>query len=112
MDSSQFLKIGIVAALLPAGVTVVLPSDISTAYVKFMEPGALLICSALSMWVASMYREELRRVFAFLVYTDAKGKTAATDNAAKAQAQDLVREIASLRTEVAQLRRDLGQQRR
>lgn len=50
-------------------------------------------------------------IAAFLVRTDAK-ENAASDHAAKTQNEDLVRESASLRTEVARLRNDLSQQHR
>lgn len=54
------------ATLAPAVFAVLIPSSAGGTYATFLQPGMLLVCSALSLWVALMYREALRSVFLFL----------------------------------------------
>ncbi len=66
MTSRLFLIIGISAAVIPAAVAVALSERAATLYTEVLQPGILLLSCPLAVWVARMYRKDLRWAFIFL----------------------------------------------
>lgn len=66
MTSRLFLAISLPLALIPAAIAVVLSGEAASSYTKLLQPGVLLVGCLLSLWVAMMYRADLRRAFLFL----------------------------------------------
>ena len=66
MTSGRFLILSLPVALIPAAVAVALSGEAAAWYTKLVEPGLLLVSCLLSLWVAMMYRTDLRRAFLFL----------------------------------------------
>ncbi|MBI4200176.1 MAG: hypothetical protein HY535_06865 [Chloroflexi bacterium] len=66
MTSGLFLAIALPLAVIPAAIAVVLSGEAASSYTKLLQPGVLLVGCLLSLWVAMMYRADLRRAFLFL----------------------------------------------
>ena len=66
MTSGKLLLLSLPIAALVAGLALVFPSPVASWYIVVLHPGLLLLASALSLWVAPMYRGDMRRVFLFL----------------------------------------------
>ncbi|MBM3946478.1 MAG: hypothetical protein FJ315_03635, partial [SAR202 cluster bacterium] len=66
MTSTLFVAIGLAAALLPSLVAVALAGHSAEVYTKLLHPGLLVVSAALALWVALMYRSDLKRAFALL----------------------------------------------
>lgn len=66
MTSGLFLRLSLTVALIPAAVAVALSGEAAARYTKLAQPGLLFASCALSLWVAMMYRADLRRAFLFL----------------------------------------------
>lgn len=66
MTSTLFLAIALPAALVPSLVAMALSGQAAEVYTKLLHPGLLILSAGLSVWVAQMYRSDLRRAFAFL----------------------------------------------
>jgi len=66
MNPRLILKVLIVLMLFPALICLFLPGTIANSYTKIMHPLALLIGGLLSLRVASIYKNWLRKMFIFL----------------------------------------------
>jgi hypothetical protein len=66
MNPRLILKVLIALMLFPALICLFLPGTIATSYTKIMHPLALLIGGLLSLRVASIYKNWLRKMFIFL----------------------------------------------
>ena len=51
---------------IPALIVLFLPAGVVSAYIDVIEPLALLIAAALALWVAFIYRKELKAAFIYL----------------------------------------------
>ena len=63
MTSARVLTLSLPVGVLIAGIAMLLPSTGASWYAKVTHPGLLFVGSALSLWVAPMYRGDMRRVF-------------------------------------------------
>jgi len=66
MNHTQFLRIALPAAGVPAILVLFLPATIWPTYVDVMEPLSLLIGSFLALYVSFSYRKQLKAAFLFL----------------------------------------------
>ncbi|MDO8751108.1 MAG: hypothetical protein Q7K03_08200 [Dehalococcoidia bacterium] len=66
MTSGLFLRLSLTVAVIPAAIAVALSGEAAAQYTKLVQPALLLVSCLLSLWVALMYRTDLRRAFLFL----------------------------------------------
>ncbi len=62
----MFLAIALPLALVPAALAAALSGEAAARYTKVLQPALLLLSSALALWVALMYRSDLKRAFLLL----------------------------------------------
>ena len=66
MTSATALALGLLLAIVVGGAAVAFPSTPASWYARILEPALLFAASVLALWVAAMYRGDMRRVFRFL----------------------------------------------
>ena len=66
MTSGRFLRYGVLLALAPAILAVALSGRAGVAFTSILHPALVFVCALLSLWVANMYRSDLRRAFLLL----------------------------------------------
>ena len=66
MTTNRVLQLGFLAGVVLAALAVLLPSSAATPYTKVVQPGLVLLGSALAFWVGPMYRGAMGRAF-FLI---------------------------------------------
>ncbi len=66
MTSTKFLKFALPTTLVPAALALLLPAQLKPRYAEFIQPALLLANFVLALWVARMYRDDLRHAFLFL----------------------------------------------
>ncbi len=66
MTSARTLALSLPLALVVGTLAVAFPSSAASWYTRILEPSLLFAAGALALWVATMYRGDMRRVFTFL----------------------------------------------